>query len=149
MKQLIENGTGRVILDDVVEWSDTHVKTADGIEGSGHPFDGATLYEDGVKIYPLTADEQQAAKLATFTDELKQIASSYRATLCRNFGAGAETNPAITAAYVTSYFDGKRLAGTITPLETADAVALIRDFAILSAWTGDDTTWSIPWDIVP
>jgi hypothetical protein len=90
--------------------------------------------------------EWQSAKMATFP---AQEAMIFRLTMRRNFGDNAETNHAIDAKAVESYFVGKQVAGTITVQELADASVLERLFTVLSAWNGTGETWSLPWGVLP
>jgi hypothetical protein len=92
---------------------------------------------------------EQAARLADFAATQATNAVIFRATLRRHFGAGAETNRAVTATVVAGYFTGKQVAGTITAQELADAVVLDKLFEALRQWNGTDETWTLPWEYVP
>lgn len=76
-------------------------------------------------------------------------AELFRQTLRLHFGEGAETNRAITAPVVKTYFVGKRYTGTITAADLADATLLNDGFAKLAAWTGDGTSWTFPFHLIP
>lgn len=91
---------------------------------------------------------EEAARLASF-QPLIPVASLYRATLRKHFGDNAETNHAVTKSSVSAYFEQKRMAGIITAVETADALALTMYFDILAAWNGTGETWTVPWQVVP
>jgi hypothetical protein len=92
--------------------------------------------------------EAAAARLASF-QPLIPIAVLYRATLRKHFGPNAETNRDVTETSVATYFDQKRIAETITPVETADAIALTRYFEVLAAWNGTGETWTLPYEVLP
>lgn len=128
-----------------------------GIIASHWEDDGRTMRQ--VVDSALTAEELAAeqaaaqeaaaeARLATFAP-LVQVASLYRATLRKHFGESAEINHDVTKSSVSAYFESKRMAQTITAVETADALALSMYFDILAAWNGTGETWSLPWGIVP
>lgn len=91
---------------------------------------------------------EEAARIASF-QPLIPIASLYRATLRKHFGANAETNHEVTKSSVSMYFEGKRMSQTINAVETADALALSMYFDILSAWNGTGETWTLPYEVVP
>ena len=95
------------------------------------------------------AEQARLAKLATITPELMQQAAVFRLTLRRHFGDNAETNTNVTQSAVAGYFTQKQVAQTITAAELADAVILNELFAAISAWTGDGTTWSFPYELLP
>jgi hypothetical protein len=91
---------------------------------------------------------EEAARLASF-QPLIPVASLYRATLRKHFGDNAETNHDVTKSSVSAYFEQKRMAQTITAVETADALALTMYFDILAAWNGTGETWTLPYQVVP
>jgi hypothetical protein len=91
---------------------------------------------------------EEAARIASF-QPLTPVASLYRITLRKHFGDNAETNHDVTKSSVSAYFEQKRMAGTITAVETADALALTMYFDILAAWNGTGETWTVPWQVVP
>ena len=92
--------------------------------------------------------EAAAARIASF-QPLIPVASLYRATLRKHFGDNAETNHDVTKSSVSAYFEQKRMAGTITAVETADALALSMYFDILADWNGTGETWTLPYQVVP
>lgn len=92
--------------------------------------------------------KERADRIATITPKLWNMAAIFVATLRQHFGANAETNHEVTAATVEQYFIGKRLAGTLTTLDLADASLLERGFESITAWTGDGTIWSFPWEVM-
>jgi len=91
------------------------------------------------------AAEAQAARIAAVAPE----AGLFRMLLRDYFGPGAETNTTITAQYVTAYFIGKQLAGTITAQDLGAATLLERGFETIKSVTGDGTIWSFPWASIP
>lgn len=76
---------------------------------------------------------------------LIEAATSFKSLLSFHFGVGAETNTAITESYVTSYFVNRRLTGTGSVEDAADALILQTLFSKLKALSVDGTTWSLPW----
>lgn len=92
--------------------------------------------------------KERADRIATITPKLWNMAAIFVATLRQHFGANAETNHEVTAATVEQYFIDKRLAGTLTMLDLADASLLERGFEMITAWTGDGTIWSFPWEVL-
>jgi hypothetical protein len=85
-----------------------------------------------------------AARMASFAP-YAAIAGLYRATLRKHFGDNAETNHDVTKTSVSEYFEKKRMAGEITAVEIADAIALNIYFDLLAAWNGTGETWTLPW----
>lgn len=83
---------------------------------------------------------------APITPGLVQDAGAFKSLLTVHFGLGAETNTAITESYVTSYFVTRRLDGTGSINDTADALILQTLFMKLKSVSIDGTTWSLPWD---
>jgi hypothetical protein len=131
--------------------------TLPNIKSSAWVDSGTSYYEDDVVQY--TAEElaeqkaarqagAAAARLASF-QPLIPLAVLYRAALRKHFGPNAETNRDVTETMVAAYFDQKRIAGTITSVETADAIALARYFEILAAWNGTGETWTLPYEVLP
>lgn len=92
--------------------------------------------------------KERADRIATITPELWQMAAIFVATLRQHFGENAETNREVTASAVEQYFIGKRIAGTLTTLDLADASLLERGFDLITAWTGDGTIWSFPLEVL-
>jgi hypothetical protein len=92
----------------------------------------------------LDAQQSRAAQFSA----LAPMVSLYVTTLRKHFGDGAETNCEVTETAVAAYFEGKRMAGTITACETADAIALTRYFDILSRWNGTGETWTLPYELL-
>jgi hypothetical protein len=100
----------------------------------------------------LLIDEQrnpQSDKIASLTAEIVFLAQAFRIALRRNFGAGAETNQAVTAQAVTAHFLALTAAGTMTPTQIADAMLLANLFPRLSEWNGAGETWTLPWAQIP
>jgi len=93
--------------------------------------------------------KERADRIATITPAMAQTAAIFRATLRQHFGANAEIDHEVTASVVEQYFVGKRLDGTLTTLDIADASLLERGFDAITAWTGDGTTWNFPWEVLP
>lgn len=89
--------------------------------------------------------EEYTAKVAAVAPQ----AALFRHVLRQNFGAGAETNTAITAKAVEQYFIAKQLNGNITAADLGAATLLERGFSALKAFTGDGTSWSFPWHLIP
>jgi hypothetical protein len=129
----------------------------------GERYKASTWADDGVNYTEATTDytEQEwadkqvaeaaaaaAARLASFAP-YAAIAGLYRATLRKHFGDNAETNHDVTKTSVSAYFENKRMSGTITAVETADAVALNIYFDLLAAWNGTDETWTLPYEVLP
>lgn len=112
-----------------------------------------TLIQDRLDQEARTAEQERQdaidAKLARLTPALLQKAMLFRATLRIHFGPGAEVNHSVSAEAVAGYFEQRRMNRTIAAVESADAVALMRYFADLTEWTGDGTTWSFPWEMLP
>lgn len=125
--------------------------TPDGMVKTGSTWalvDGVCI-EAGEYVTQEECDSQERAdRIATITPKLWNMAAIFVATLRQHFGAGAETNHEVTAATVEQYFIGKRLAGTLTMLDLADASLLERGFEMITAWTGDGTIWSFPWEVL-
>ena len=97
------------------------------------------------------AEAAQVAQAAQREAEFMAMAPMvqlYVATIRKHFGAGAETNRDVTETAVAAYFEGKRMAGTITAVETADAIALTRYFDLLSRWNGTGETWTLPYHLL-
>jgi hypothetical protein len=91
----------------------------------------------------------QAEKVARLTQEIVFLAQTFRIALRRNFGANAETNQAVTAQAVTAHFLQATAAGTMTPVQIADAMLLANLFPRLSEWNGTGETWTLPWAQIP
>lgn len=87
-------------------------------------------------------------RLASITPELLFQANVFRTIMHTYFGPGSETNHDLTRLAVASYFNDRRTSGTITAQETSDFVALQDLFDVISAWTGDGTTWSFEWSLL-
>jgi hypothetical protein len=86
-----------------------------------------------------------AAKVAA----VAQQASVFRWVLQQHFGVGAETNRAVGVTSVSAYFIQRRMAGTSAATDASDAIILQQGFEALSEITGDGTTWSFPWEMIP
>ncbi len=91
--------------------------------------------------------DYEARRAAEFV-AMAPMVRTYRDTLRKHFGVGAETNREVTETAVAAYFEGKRIPEKINAVETADAIALIRYFAILAAWNGTGETWTLPYHLL-
>ena len=58
MTNLVSLITGMVLVSNVVTYTDTSVRSADGTEARGNPFEDAALYSNGIKVYPLPEIDQ-------------------------------------------------------------------------------------------
>lgn len=94
------------------------------------------------------AETQRVARLATFAP-LIPLAQAYRATLQSYFGPGAETNRAVTQTAVAGMFLQKYVTQTMSDADDRAQALLNFGFQALSAWAGDSTTWTVPWEEVP
>jgi hypothetical protein len=88
-----------------------------------------------------------AARVNSIPQSLLSAASVFREVLNRHFGPNAEANHAVTESAVESYFIGRNLSGTSGETDAADAMILTKGFEAITAWTGDGTIWSFPWEI--
>ena len=79
---------------------------------------------------------------------MASMINSYVTTLRKYFGENAETDQNITEQTVTEFFEMKRLSETITPVENADLLALLRYFTILATWNGTGETWTLPYHLL-
>ena len=120
------------------------------------------LYSDVSVADEHAAEAAEAAQLAAQIAEAKQaqftaiiqaltpLAQLYRSTLRTLFGANAETNQAISQAYVMGYFTQQILTnGKLTDLQLTQETVLSQGFTALSQITGDGTTWTFPWNLIP
>lgn len=114
----------------------------------GQPQQSTSLSDVGTNAYTVASAPLSAEKPTPSIDLLIE-AELFRQTIRLYFGAGAETNRAITAPVVKAYFVNKRYAGTITAADLADATLLDAGFRTLSAWTGDGTSWTFPFELIP
>ena len=93
--------------------------------------------------------KQQAQYNAAVTT-LTPLAQLYRATLTVLFGDGAETNTTISQLYIEGYFANLiAINDTLTTLQLTQLTVLREGFTALSQLTGDGTTWSFPWNLIP
>lgn len=124
-----------------------------GLLGAATSHAAPTTQVDAARQAQLIARRaaQQAAVAAHQQAAVALVPTAYvlKTTLVKYFGAGAETSRIVTKGYVSAFFDAKRQAGTITEQEVADVVALMQAFDAITQWTGDGTTWSFPWNLVP
>ena len=147
-------------------WRDlppTPPPVADGFQRSAITYiegDGITAqahYTDMIIADIQAAEEaaqaaQEAQAKSDYNARVQAVSTQahiFRATLQKYFGAGAETNQAITQTSVQAYFIGLQQAGTVTAQNLADAEVLNTLFPVLSAITGDGTTWTFPWSTIP
>jgi hypothetical protein len=86
--------------------------------------------------------DYEARRAAEFV-AMAPMVRTYRDTLRKHFGPNAETNREVTETAVAAYFEAKRIPESINAVETADAIALTRYFAILAAWNGTGETWTM------
>lgn len=107
-----------------------------------------SLSDVGTNAYVIVEELPPASAPVPSLDLLIE-AELFRQTMRLHFGDGAETNRAITAPLVKTYFVGKRYTGTITAADLADATLLNDGFAKLAAWTGDGTSWTFPFHLIP
>jgi hypothetical protein len=138
-----------------------------------YPFHSASALPDGATLIPATFavvpdGEQVTSSSWTVTgtnavqsietepiptpipsEPLIQTAFAFRAVLREHFGAGAETNRAVTATVVNNYFVNRRLTNTTGPTDATDSLLLLKGFEALTEFTGDGTSWSFPWSYVP
>jgi hypothetical protein len=92
---------------------------------------------------------QYAARIATITPDLWQTAGVFRALMREHFGPGAETNTTIKAGTVATYFINRRMTGTGGANDGQDSFFLQMAFEQIKAWTGDGTSYTFPWHLLP
>lgn len=92
------------------------------------------------------AAQKYQAKLATITPALAGQAYMLRGILTKHFGVGAETNHDVTITSVTNYFATK---SPFTAEDARDVMLLKELFAAVVEWTGDNTIWSFPFEVLP
>lgn len=94
-------------------------------------------------IEPDALARQQAQKFPAYIVNLMYI---YRNLLRKHFGPNAETNREVTEDAVNTYF----LTATGLSGDDVRDGAYIKDlFEKLAPLSGDGTTWTLPWEIVP
>jgi len=81
--------------------------------------------------------------------KIAKQAAIFRWVLRQHFGEGAETNQTITEDYVTEYFVMRRIMGNSGANDASDAILLQNGFNVIKAITGDGTSWSLRWDLIP
>jgi hypothetical protein len=91
-------------------------------------------------------------RVASIPSALWQVAGAYQKTMRGYFGAGAETNTAVTFPTVQGFFLGVQ-QGLIPVADkgqaSLDSQALQAGFTAISAWTGDGTAWTFPYNLIP
>lgn len=112
-------------------------------------------------IREMTADEKEQldqqelarhlaeyqARVAAISQELWFTASKYRKCLRKHFpeNPSPETDRSVTRAAVFVLIADLLDSGT----GAEDAIILQTGYDTISAWTGDGTTWSFPWNLLP
>ena len=82
-------------------------------------------------------------------EQISQQAAIFRWVLQQHFGPGAETNRNVTETSVAQYFINRRITGTSEPTDASDALLLQTGFEAIKNCTGDGTSWSLPWELIP
>ena len=105
----------------------------------------------GTNAYVVTEARPATSEVKPIDPQLLLWGEIFKGKLQSYFGAGAETNRAITAEYVASHFAVRVMTKTITRDEIEDAEFFSKWFPKLSAVTEDQTTWTFPFikDDVP
>ena len=94
-------------------------------------------------------EQREAQRYIENIQKIAQQAAIFRWVLRYHFGEGAETNQRITEEYVTEYFTMRRITNTSDPNDASDVNLLQRGFETIKAITGDGTSWSLRWDLIP
>jgi hypothetical protein len=136
----------------------------EGVDYHGSPPDDVSERAGWVDVTPeiqaqIDADkmaidaESAATRLATFTPALAMVASVMRRTLnevfVATFGEHCELNRNLTAEVVFGYYFQIIATRPLTDEEQRAKDILQNGFEALTAWTGDGTIWTIPWEVVP
>ena len=123
------------------------ITDAEAAEAAQRETDAAAALGAAEEARAQAQADYEARRAAEFV-AMAPMVGLYVTTLRKHFGVGAETNRDVTETEVAAYFEGKRMAGTITAVETADAIALTRYFGIFAAWNGTGEVWTLPYDLL-
>lgn len=94
-------------------------------------------------------EEREGQESATKVANIAEQATVFRWVLQQHFGVGAETNEDVTEQAISKYFIQRRIAGTGSPDDASDAILLQSGFEAIKKVTEDETSWSLPWNLIP
>ena len=120
--------------------------------------DGTLQWDDTILGRPCpTPEELESAlplaiaweTLQKWAPEKLQDLALFRMTLQRYWGAGAETNQAVSQQSVTGYFIQKHMTAGLTNQELGDSEILAKLYVELAPLCPDGTTWTAPYELIP